>query len=139
MKIQKKATSIILADLIKNGRQVGFLNTKLLFYSFYWLLLTRKALILASPTTVNLWVETDVSHLRKHCGVVRSSSVCNLIKLNSLLFSFCLWYKLSTLQMVSSRKMNKTIRGKARKVLKHENRLFAIDGVVDRKINRTKA
>jgi hypothetical protein len=40
-----------------------------------------------SPTAVNLWLETDVFQLRKHYAVLRSSSVCKLIKLNFLLFS----------------------------------------------------
>jgi hypothetical protein len=40
-----------------------------------------------SPTALNLWLETDVFQLRKHCAVVWSSFVCKLIVLNFLLFS----------------------------------------------------
>jgi hypothetical protein len=48
-----------------------------------------------SPTALNLWLETDVFQLRKHCAIVRSCSVCKLIQLNLLLFSvlylFVVW------------------------------------------------
>jgi hypothetical protein len=40
-----------------------------------------------SLTAINLWLETDVFQLRKHCTVVSSSSMCMLIQLNFLLFS----------------------------------------------------
>jgi hypothetical protein len=73
-----------------------------------------------SPTVINLWIETDVFQLRKHSAVDRSSSMWKLIQLH-FLFYIRLWYKLNTLQMVTSRKKGKTIHSEAREIINDVN------------------
>jgi hypothetical protein len=58
---------------------------------------------------------------------LRCSPVEFCVQVNStlifyyFLISICLWYKLNTLQMVSSRKKGKTIHSEAREMISHVN------------------